>query len=283
MSADDRTGEGDSNPSGEPDSPLSDQPLLDLLDALVDDRGRVAAAKALGVNYRTMMACYDSRQVSRRMRQALVEFRDSVDFGDDGGAEACGDGGVEDDGESLEQRVAVLEEENRGLLETIQAQARQLEELGRLVTRLEKLGPQRGEAEAAAVDNQPGPWRPPRRGHRMPDAGVVTLEEQPDEAHAFGTASSLVAEWRALRTGDEAARSRVDRARDGVRRWELEIAMLRDFHLTLPPETEPLDEAGRVDHLRWRRDALADARRELSRAERALWLRRALTLGLWWK
>ena len=32
-------------------SPLSDAALLDLLDALVDDRGRVAAAEALGVNY----------------------------------------------------------------------------------------------------------------------------------------------------------------------------------------------------------------------------------------
>ena len=54
------TGDGDSG--GERDFPLSDAPLLDLLDALVNDRGRVAAAEALGVNYRTMMACYDSRR-----------------------------------------------------------------------------------------------------------------------------------------------------------------------------------------------------------------------------
>ena len=51
--------------------------LLDLLDALVDDRGRTAAARALGVNYRTLVNCYDSRRVSRRMRQALEEFRDA--------------------------------------------------------------------------------------------------------------------------------------------------------------------------------------------------------------
>ena len=76
------TGDGDS--SGERDFPLSDAPLLDLLDALVNGRGRVAAAEALGVNYRTMMACYDSRRVSRRMRKALEEFRDT---GEAGGAE----------------------------------------------------------------------------------------------------------------------------------------------------------------------------------------------------
>ena len=59
-----------------------DASLLDLLDALVHDRGRTAAARTLGVNYRTMMNCYDSRRVSRRMRQALVEFRDGQDVGD---------------------------------------------------------------------------------------------------------------------------------------------------------------------------------------------------------
>ena len=42
-----------------------DAPLLDLLDALVSDRGRTGAARALGVNYRTMMNCYDSRRVTR--------------------------------------------------------------------------------------------------------------------------------------------------------------------------------------------------------------------------
>ena len=49
------TGDGDSG--DERDFPLSDALLLDLLDAMVKDRGRVAAAEALGVNYRTMMAC----------------------------------------------------------------------------------------------------------------------------------------------------------------------------------------------------------------------------------
>ena len=40
------TGDGDSD--DERDFPLSDAPLLDLLDALVKDRGRVAAAESLG-------------------------------------------------------------------------------------------------------------------------------------------------------------------------------------------------------------------------------------------
>lgn len=76
--------------------------------------------------------------------------------------------------------------------------------------------------------------------------------------------------------------SRVDRALAAVRRLELEATMLRDFHLTFPPETEPLDESRRRDHVRRRDDALAEALRELGRAKRVRLLRRVVTLGLWW-
>ena len=57
--------------------------------------------------------------------------------------------------------------------------------------------------------------------------------------------------------------------------------MLGEFHLTLPPETYPLDDARRADHVRWRQEALAQAGRELSRPRRLQLLRRLLTLGLW--
>ena len=40
-------------------TPLSDTPLLDLLDALVNDRGMVVVAEALRVNYHTMAACWN--------------------------------------------------------------------------------------------------------------------------------------------------------------------------------------------------------------------------------
>ncbi len=75
--------------------------------------------------------------------------------------------------------------------------------------------------------------------------------------------------------------TQVDRAVAAVRPWELEAEMLREFHLTLPTEAFPLDDGHRRDHVRWRRDALAEAQRELRRAKRARWLRRAMTLGLW--
>ena len=116
----------------------------------------------------------------------------------------------------------------------------------------------------------------------MPRPGVVTFEVQDDEADAFGPAAGLVAEWRTLRNGGTQAGSGVDRAKAEERRWELEVAMIGDFGLTLPPEEEPLDDERRHDHLRWRTKALARTRGIRARRERRRTLRRFLTLGLWW-
>ena len=203
MSVSQQPATGDGAPGDEPDFPLSDTPLLDLLDALVNDPW-VAASKALGVNYRTMMACYDSRRVSRRMRKALEEFRDAgagTGTGTEAGGTEVDDDGAADEVETLRQRVAELEEEARGLRGLVETQAGQLEELGRRVAHLVREAQQRGESEPVVVDDQPSVWRPPRRRHGLPDAGVVTLEEQADEEDAFGPATELVAEWRRLRTG----------------------------------------------------------------------------------
>ena len=261
------------------DAPLSDGPLLDLLDALVESRGKVAAAQALGVNYRTMTNCHDSRRVSRRMRRALQEFRDArgveVEVGD--GDDVRTDSQVE----ALGKRAAELEEENRELRELVEAQANRLEALQGQISRLEEEEHSAGDVEGVGVDEVDGQRPHPRRGAGPLNAGVVTLETQHGEEDAFGPAAGLVKEWRELRNPAARRSSRVKRAEAAVRRWELEIAMLRDFHLTLPAETEPLDDSRRADHIRWRLEALAEARRELARAKRIRVLRRILTLGLW--
>ena len=68
-----------------------------------------------------------------------------------------------------------------------------------------------------------------------------------------------------------------------VRIRELEVAMLEEYGLTLPPETEPLRGLWRRSQLNWRREALHDLRRAKARRELLRWVRRVLTLGLWWK
>ena len=213
-----------------------------------------------------------------------MEFRDLRDVGGDQPGIVGGDGEGEDAGETRQDRAAGLEEENRELRETVRAQAEELGDLRRQVAESGESGHQPRVAGAVVVgQGRSGNWRPLQRSHGMPDAGVVTLDEQPDEGHAFGPAAPLVAEWREVRArmGDGAQGSRVDRAVASLRRWELEAEMLRDFHLTLPPETEPLDESRRRDHVRRREEALSEARRELGRARRVRLLRRVATLGLW--
>ena len=154
------------------------------------------------------------------------------------------------------ERPASLEKDNRELRETVETQADQLGLLGRRVAKLEE--DEKSPSGADAVDcgqGQPGEWRPPRRVHGLPGAGVVTLEQQPDKEHAFSPAAPLVAEWGRLRMPGQRSGSwvnRVDRAMEAVRRWELEAEMLRDFLLTLLPDLEPLDESRRKEHLRLR-------------------------------
>ena len=275
----------------EPDTLLSDGPLLDLLDALVEERGRVPAAQALGVNYRTLALCCDSRQVSRRMRRALADFRDRGGSGAGETEGEDGDGPPDGDGAVLRQRVAELEDENAELRELADDQAGQLEVLTRRLATLEDGRQSDDSADVVGVDADEKrrhhqvdgvaqDWKPPRRRPGMPDAGVVTLGEQPDEEHAFGLAAPLVAEWRQLRIDGRQGASRVDRAQAAVRRWELEVAMIGEYRLTLPPDTYPLDDGRRADHVRWRRDALVEAQRELGRAKRARLLRRFLTMGM---
>ncbi len=64
---------------------------------------------------------------------------------------------------------------------------------------------------------------------------------------------------------------------------ELEIAMIGEYKLTLPPATSPIHPSEREGHLRWRRRALVDIQRERTWRELLRWVRRILTLGLWRK
>lgn len=61
----------------------------------------------------------------------------------------------------------------------------------------------------------------------------------------------------------------------------LELAMLEEHGLTLPPETQPLRGFGHRGQASWRRTALNDTRQALQKRRMLRWARRVLTLGLW--
>ena len=62
---------------------------------------------------------------------------------------------------------------------------------------------------------------------------------------------------------------------------ELELVIIGDHELTLPPSTYPWDESRRRDELYGRKASLAHARWELAQALFWRWVRLVLTRGRW--
>ena len=256
--------------------------LLELLDDLVGDRGRVGAADVLGVNYRTLQHCLESRRLSRRMREALEYYRSSAPVVVDLPAAAEETGPGEEQGQSLEQRVSDLESENRALHENIEALAGQLDELRHRVATLEGRETNIDSSESLDVDQElRGEGRHYSPDHGALEAGVVTLEERPGEDQNLGVAAPRVAEWREAGRGAATANKRVERAEAEVKRLELEVSLVERFHLTLPPDREPWDEATREKQVDLRYTALQQAREESRKADLALFWRGFFTFGLW--
>ena len=114
---------------------------------------------------------------------------------------------------------------------------------------------------------------------RRPFPDVVTVEPADDDADVYGAAWPLVEEWRWMREAHPEHGSGVRWLETEARILALELAMLEEYGLTLPPETQPLRGFARRGQTTWRKAALRDTDRALGRAR----VRRFLTLGLWWK
>ena len=113
---------------------------------------------------------------------------------------------------------------------------------------------------------------------------LVTLEAEPDEDLVYGDATSAIVEWRrvraeflkTLKTGTTLDRTEVQEPM-----LELEIAIVGEHELTLPPASFPWDQFDRQDQLWERTQDLKRVRAERERALLRRWLRRVLTFGLW--
>lgn len=257
---------------------MQEAQLMEQLKELARQRGRVKAAQMLGVNFRTLAANLESGKLSRRVREALLEMAETD--------EALGDAGgdADDDSGELAQRLEALEKEVGGLRQTVEEQEEGMRELAQRMEKVE--ADQHGDKRTNSVEGlavAPKTNEPSGSEIRPAKPYVLTLEPRDEEAQALGSAAALVKEWRMLRTTENAAKDRVAQAKAEERRWELEIALIEEFGLTLPPETTPLNAADRETHLAWRRETLLRARSTRVRAEWFVLARRVLTLGLWWR
>ena len=110
---------------------------------------------------------------------------------------------------------------------------------------------------------------------------LVTVEPAPDDPVNYGEALPLVAEWRRTLRDLEEPPHTLAWLRLQERLLLVEIELLDDHRLTLPPAELPWDEVRRHDELRLRRRELEDVRRQRAWTQVLHMLARVATIGLW--
>ena len=255
--------------------------LMTLLQELVREKGYKGAARVLEIDHRTVAVCSKTGQMSRRARQALERALQ----------EGVGSAAVRqrERNDGLEERVQSLEKGQESFGKEVRRRLSAVEG-GIAAVRRDKTqgtgaghagagpsprGADESEARASAQHRKP-PSRP-RVRREYPD--LVTLEPAPDDEEIFGEAWPLIVEWREMKDAHPNEGRGLAWLADEERMLVVELALLEDHGMTLPPEKQPLRGFDRDGQTSWRRTALYDTRRARRKRE----LLRRLTLGLWWR
>ena len=229
--------------------------LMSLLQELVRDKGGIkGAARVLGVDHRTVTASLVGGELSRRVREALERLLLA------GGGSAAARQREETD--ALEQRIDGVERETRRALRAIEGGIEALREdqvedtrgVKRRLGQVEAGLGARSEAEAPVPVGPPRGRTAPRRDY--PD--LATREPAPDDEEVFGPAWPLIVEWRRLKDSHPNQGKGLAWLVTEERLMEVEVALLEEHGLTLPPERQPLRGLDRGAQLNWRRTALYD-------------------------
>ena len=264
--------------------------LLTLLDEMVRDRGVMRAAGELNVDRRTLNVALQNGRLSRRMRGALEKA-----LLEGGGSPAAQQRARNDElagrVETVEAQVkAVGENADKGLAE-VQGEikalrndyARDLQRVESRLARVEESG--EGKEEEGDGDGESGAGGRssvlPRLRREFPE--LATLEPADDDRDVFGDAWSLVQEWRKLKESHPSRGKGLEWLREEERLLAVELALLEEHGLTLPPETYPLKGLDRGAQVNWRQKALVDIEKARKRRELLHRVRQVLTFGRWRK
>ena len=271
-------------------NPEREEQLLALLRNLVEDLGRGKAAEELGVDRKTLWRGMRDGGLTPRLAEALER---RALFGDrpDAVRERERIDGIERSLQALGEEVRAGIEAVRGEVKALAtAQAGALRAWERRLSEAESREHARDGTEAEAAPSVEGIAQPekgrrevrPRRRHRPQ---MVTLEPEEYEEFAYGEALPLIVEWRRARADHlDERKSRVEQATAWVWMLELEIALIGEHGLTMPRMHAPwsaMEREREVWRRRWR--SLPDARSERRRALFWRFVRRVLTLGIWWR
>ena len=247
--------------------------LMALLSELVQDKGIMKAAELLDVDHRTLTASMERGRLSRRMRgalgKALLEGGDSPSVEQRERNDSL-DGRVTE----VEGRVDALGKDLSKGLSAVRGDVKALgDEHGRRLAQLESgREAQDAQATTGAAGKPQG-----RASLRREFPDLVTREPADDDADVFGNAWPLIVEWRELKAAHPNRGGGLEWLATQERLLTVELTLLEEHGMTLPPETYPLRGFERDGQTSWRRTALYDTRRARRRRE----LLRKVTFGLW--
>ena len=257
--------------------------LMALLDELVRDKGARRAAADLDVDHRTLTASLESGRLSRRMRVALNQAL-LAGAGSPAGEQRQRNDELAGRLEKVEGRVGEMGREMNEGLSAVQGEVRSLRndharDLQRVESRLAKVAGGDGAAGSAPASVPLARGGKSTLRREYPE--LVTLEPAEDDEDVFGGAWPLIQEWRELKETHPNQGKGPSWLRTEERFLAVELALLEEHGMTLPPAQFPLRGFDRNGQTGWRRKALDDTRQALRRRMLLAWAGRVLTLGRW--
>ena len=188
--------------------------------------------------------------------------------------------GAEALGENADQGVAEVQGELKALRNDY---ARDLQRVESRLARVEGSRESKEEEEdgdgASSVAGQHS--HRPRQRREFPE--LATLEPASDDQDVFGDAWALVQDWRKLKETHPNRGKGLEWLREKERLLAVELALLEDHGLTLPPETYPLRGLDRGAQVNWRQKALVDTQKARKKQEMLYRVRQILSPWLWRK
>ena len=264
--------------------------LMALLQELVREKGYKGAARVLEIDPQTVTDSAKTGRLTRRVRDSLERALQE---------------GVGSAAERQRKRNEELEGRVEGLAGEVKGWAGEIEALGKEVRRRLSgiegavaalgrddpqgtgaghagAGPQpEGSDEAGAGAARPGRKPPTKPSMRREYPDLATREPASDDEEVFGEAWPLIVEWRGLKDGHPNEGRGLEWLTAQERLLVVELALLEEHGMTLPPEKQPLRGLDRSGQTSWRRTALYDTRRARAKQELLRRVRRVVTLGLW--
>ena len=249
----------------------TDAHLIRLLRALKEEHGPTRAAKRLGVDRKTLARGLEEKRLTPRLKSALETEQQTVKRSETDAVEAR----LARLETALKDLGGELRAEWRGDLGALRAEVASLrDELDSFKGEVLGPDPVPGEASNDTLD-EPVEGYVPRRLYPQ----LVAEEPAPDDEQVYGPAWLLVQEWRRQREAFRESWPHLRGREAEARMLQLELRLIEQHHLTLPPDRVPWDEFARRDELQLRQRKLTLARRNLRRVLLRRRLLRIVTLG----